>query len=461
MLSLAFIAKIVKNKVIIMKKFIKYFLLSFAALGIFGVSVSIESRAASITYADKTTPTPRTGSSGTLMFVNGNGNFKKGEANLAIYCFNSESDNAWSDSVDYRVSGDTIRIMIPYKNGVAKTWSKYIVCRYNPSMNPTVNGWSGVYNQSDDIYFSSFINNQNTITVTGINNDKVTIAELKSYIDYYGILADNHMYLDLSGFTSWEDGYAKFAIYFANPGSTNESRWGESYYNETYYTSFCWKVNGQDNDHLYECVIPNIYSGGKCIWNTVIAARLDPAAETPNWEQKWNQTGDLIYSSSNDNANMIRITGWNDGYLDKDNSIAKDTRLNFYGQYFLNNVSCSGHGNSDSTTSTMWDAVKYEYEHQLSKTFQGDVWTTIADEEGSLIAQAMARYDYIVLYKHYDHSDFINRQESPNKTVYASLAPVKLNDDNNTLLITMIVLLSSALLTTSLLVIKSIKRRKN
>ena len=157
---------------------------------------------------------------------------------------------------------------------------------------------------------------------------------------------------------------------------------------------------------------------------------------------------------------MIRISDWNDGYLDAENSISEATRLEFYGRYFNDVVLCSGHGNSDSTTGDMWNAVKYEYEHHLSRFFEGDVWTTTANPDGNMIEKAMARYDYMVLYKQYAHEDFMNRQESPNKTAYSSIYNFAYNPTNNPTLIIIIIAISILSLG-GLITMAQLKRNRN
>lgn len=374
-------------------------------------------------------PTYPKNGSGNILLVNGSGTyFKSGEADCAVYFFNSESDNQWSEKCNYRISGDTIRVMVPYKNGTAKTWSKLIVCRYNPALDPLINGWDGVYNQTEDIQFSSFLYNQNTVNITGYK-DSGKLNHSLYYFEYHGIRGNNHMYLDLSTFTDWEQGGAKFAIYFAYPEWGDSKDWSLGNSSEGYHLSFCWKVNGQSgNDHLYECIVP----GTNRVWNLVIAVRFNPIQGEPGWYNMWNQTQDLHFTSSNHNANMIRVTDWdNSAYLDADNIISKESRVDFYGKYFLDNVTCSGSGASDATTTAMWNTVKDEYVNHLSTTFQGDVWKAKGDKESEkVIEQAMARYDYIVFYKEYDHEDFIGRDDSPNKTEYSSLvSPIENNID--------------------------------
>lgn len=443
-----------------MNKLFKHLLLALISIGLVGAASFLVSPKTSSVQADTTETYPRNGQSGVIMYVNGQSTyFNSGEADLAVCCWNN-SGSAWTERLTYRCFGDMIRVMLPYKNGASQTWSYFKICRYNPSLDPQTSGDAGVYNETDSIPFSIFIQAQNTITINGYNGDKLTYAEMRSVTNYYGVKAENHMYLDLSGFTDWEQKNAKFALYFACPSSTNETRWGQAYSTGGYYSSFCWKVEGQDNDHLYECIVPNLYSGNSFnLWNLVIAVRFDPVASEPGWSNVWNQTQNLSFNSSNHTGNMIHIDGWNHGEFDVTNSISQETRIGFYGSYFLDTVVCSGSGNSDATTSSMWNSVKVAYENHLSRVFQGVVWTTEASETGSQIAKAMARYDYIVLYKQYNHEDFINRQESPNKTTYQAVTVTgePLDDGVGVILVVVVCLLSITAIAT-IIILKAKKR---
>ena len=451
-----------------MKKIKSLIFLLFAAVLGFGsvatfASQSLNKEAIPVN-AEKTETFPRSGTSGTIMYVSGQSTyFNNGEADLAIYCFNSASESAWSDRVSYRVFGDILRVMLPYKDGQSKTWAKFIICRYNPNLDPSTSGFDGVYNQTDDLYFSSFIQRQNTITVIGYGeNGKLLVSEMKYFYEYFGTQGENHMYLDLSGFTDWDKDGAKFAIYFAYPDTTNETRWSQQYSKDGYYSSFCWKVNGQDNDHLYECIVPNLYGGNNySIWNMVIAVRFSPDAQTPSWNDMslvWNQTQNLSFNTYNHTNNIIRVDNWSHAELDNVNIISRETRLEFYGRYFLNTVVCSGNGNSDATTNDMWNAVKFEYEHHLSRVFQGDIWKLDTEGKETLIAEAMRRYDYITDYKKYNHEDFINRH------------PINQNDSNSNIMndkknsyVSIIVLGSISLLALlgliTIIVVKKIRNR--
>ena len=409
--------------------------------------------------AASTTNYPGTGQSGQILYVTGYGSFFGNQAKLAICCWNN-SGYAWSDAVDYCCYGSLMRIMLPYRNGQSDTWSYFKVCRYNPNLNPKESTDYGVYNQTEDIAFSSMFRGHNTIMITGYGDGNRLNYSL-SKNDYYGIEGEEHVYLDLSGFPDWDSADAKFAIWFGAPNTTDESRWGQSKTSDGYTSSFCWKVNGQTNEHLYECIVPTLHQGSGTIWNFVTVLRINPVASEPTWDQSvlWNKTQDLHFNPDNEAATMIRITGWdNSGELDTENNISKADRLEYFGRYFLNAVQCSGDGESDATTSDMWNAVKYEYQTHLARLYQGDVWTAEGDiESTSLLKQAVARYDYIVLYKQYAHDDFINRAKSPNAPTSNYMLR---NDDFDYMPNILVVIISVSLASVVLITLLKVKRHK-
>ena len=385
-----------------MRKIIKYLLLLPLIGGAFTfVSASKETNPVE---AAQTDTYPNNGSSGTVFYASG---FHSDDCGVALYCYNSESDNAWSERYDYISYSSYTRVMIPYQNGNPKTWSYFIVCSYYKDKNPYVDGWSGVKKQSVNIPFSQFLYAANVIYPSGTQDGKYTVGT--SYNPYYGIQSEEHIYLDLSSFIDWDKDGAKFALYFSHPSSRNSDGWSQANnIGDAYYNSFLWKVNGQTNDHLYEGIVPKQY-GASTIWNSVKAIRYASDAYEPGNGTVWNESQELHFTNENHNLNLIGIDNWGHGELTS--SISSSDRVEFYGRYFLDTVQCSGTGSSDSTTSEQWNALKEEYVYHLDRYYQGDVWKTVANKSGSLIAQAMARYDYIVFYKHYDHEDFINRED--------------------------------------------------
>ena len=395
-----------------MKKILKYLLLLPLIGGAFSF-ISARKEAETVVATESDTY-PRNGSSGTIFYATG---FNSDDCGVALYCFNSESDHTWSEVYDYICYGSYVRVMIPYQNDNPRTWAKFIVCTYYKNKNPHVDGWDGVKKQSVDISFSQFLYAANVIQNTGTNDQgKYTVSTANA--KYYGIKSEERIYLDLSGFTGWESDDAKFALYFAHPVGNNSDGWSKANnIGNSYFSSFLWKVNGQDNDHLYEGIVPYQYDVAT-LWNSVKAFRYAPSASEPGNGEVWNQSQELHFTSDNHNKNLIRIDDWGHGEIYS--TISKEDRLEFFGKYFLNLIECSGHGNIDVTSLERWDMMEYEYVYHLARDYQGDVWKSNADENGSFIEKAMARYDYIVLYKKYDHKDFINRAESPNKTVYAN-----------------------------------------
>ena len=89
---------------------------------------------------------------------------------------------------------------------------------------------------------------------------------------------------------NWKSDGARFAAYFFN-GSGNA--WASM-----------TKVAGQTD--LYEVAAP---SG---TWDKVIFCRMNPSATANNWNNKWNQTGDLTYDG-NKNHYKINSGSWDKG----------------------------------------------------------------------------------------------------------------------------------------------------
>ena len=197
-----------------MKKIHKIFLLGTLLFSAASAAAVLNApKDTKVAEAASTTNYPRNGQSGNVLYVNGSGTyFKNGEAKVAICCWNN-SGSAWTEAIDYRCFGDYLRVMLPYKDGQAQTWSYYKVCRYNPNLDPRVSGDSGVYNQTNDIAFSSMMYGHNVVNITGYGSGNL-INYSFSNSEYYGIQGESRVYLDLCSFTDWETGDAKFALWF-------------------------------------------------------------------------------------------------------------------------------------------------------------------------------------------------------------------------------------------------------
>ena len=384
---------------------------------------------------------PSGGAPGSVVFIEAGSYFNDYDA--VLYCWNTTT-NAFSAKSNYKVPG-TNRIAVFLPSG--GTWNKFIVCRYYKDKDPLFDGWSGVEKQSPDYGFSeTFIYGKNTISLN--SNFEIASAVYNGYT-HYGAGSNERMYLDLSSFTDWENENAKFALYFANPMLSSGDAW----------SSMMTKVEGSENDHLYECTVPGV----NAVWNLVIPVRFDPQVQVPGWWNSgvWTQTNDIYFNDTNHNNNVLTISDWESGSV-KSETITRNQRVEMYGQHFLDTVACSGNGDSDVTTSEQWESVKTQYQN-MHTDYQGDVWTTIAnkDNEASKVAQAMARYDYILFYKKYNHEDFINRGGSAYQTQYAA-SPISVlnNAENNSTSLMIAIIASVSLISVSTLIVVKKSRTK-
>ena len=88
---------------------------------------------------------------------------------------------------------------------------------------------------------------------------------------------------------NWNQSNARFAAYFFGSG--------EAWVSMT-------KVEGQSN--LYEVTVP------EGSWTNVIFCRMNPSASANNWNNKWNQTSDLVYNGSS-NCYTVKEGTWDKG----------------------------------------------------------------------------------------------------------------------------------------------------
>ena len=65
-------------------------------------------------------------------------------------------------------------------------------------------------------------------------------------------------------------------------------------------------MTDDNGDGIYECVVPSGYT-------KVIFCRMNPGASANNWDNKWNQTGDLTIPTNGDNQCAINEDQWDCG----------------------------------------------------------------------------------------------------------------------------------------------------
>lgn len=102
--------------------------------------------------------------------------------------------------------------------------------------------------------------------------------------------ADGGIYLKPN--SNWTQSNARFAAYFFKSSNNSDSKWMSMY--------------ASNKSGYYVCAIPDGY-------DMVILCRMNPSANDNNWNNKWNQTGDLNVPSDEKIVCSIKSGQWDCG----------------------------------------------------------------------------------------------------------------------------------------------------
>ncbi len=91
---------------------------------------------------------------------------------------------------------------------------------------------------------------------------------------------------------NWKKDNARFAAYFFN---NSGNKWVS--------------MTDSDSDGIYEVNIPTGYTFGQ----NVIFCRMNPSTTANNWNNKWNQTADLVIPSDGKNLYTVKENTWDNG----------------------------------------------------------------------------------------------------------------------------------------------------
>lgn len=122
-----------------------------------------------------------------------------------------------------------------------------------------------------------------------VNGDDCKSANQKIKFDEYEKTYNlGWKWLYLNPNSNWKQSNAKFAAYFFTKNVSGE------------YWQWMMKLEGTS---YYGCVIPGSY-------NNVIFCRMNSSATNMNWDNKWNQTGDLTIPTDGKNLFTVPSSSW-------------------------------------------------------------------------------------------------------------------------------------------------------
>ena len=145
--------------------------------------------------------------------------------------------------------------------------------------------------------------------------------------------------------SEWKQSTPRFAVYFFN-NSTGKNTWVN--------------MTQVDSSDYYMVTVP---SGN---WANLIFCRMNGSTTTNNWNNKWNQTGDLTYNASN-RCYVMNSGSWDTGIW----------KTNLFQKPSGNTKTLYFHSSSaTSVNAYWWDS---DYSHEVRGTWPGVVATNIGD----------------------------------------------------------------------------------
>ena len=177
--------------------------------------------------------------------------------------------------------------------------------------------------------------------------------------------ADKVFYLDLSKFDSWKDSNAKFSVNYFGGGVTQS------------FTGFATSVTIDGKSYYKATGIPDAAT-------TIIWVRHNSSAFKPDWNNKWNQTGDLTISSAN-GKNVVKITGWGAGSWSETVSECKTAKITWG---TISETMSKGSTQTISTTLTSGaGSVTYTSSDNSVITVNGSVLTAVGNGTATITAK--------------------------------------------------------------------------
>lgn len=188
----------------------------------------------------------------------------------AAWCWVTNSGGSWFDAVDSDNDGI-------YEVEVPESMNNIIFCCMKAD---AANDWNNKIEQTGDLAMPTTDNNCYIVHESKWN----TIAYAKTYKEP---VVEDVKKLYLKPNSNWTQANARFAAYFFGNGE----RWVS--------------MTASDVSGIYEVPVPTDKNFPK-----VIFCRMNPSATANNWNNKWNQTGDLTIPTDGKNLFTVPNGAW-------------------------------------------------------------------------------------------------------------------------------------------------------
>lgn len=225
----------------------------------------------------------------TVADVDASGNVTvKAAGETTITAIADETDEYKADNASYKltVNPDKVRVYVD----CSKLSNAYIYSWTSNDEHPS-GDWPGTAMTWDDekkMYFYDFnvdLHGQTLNYIINNGNGNSQTEDLQITLSNYENTTSKIKVLYMKPSSDWKQANARFAAYFFGKGDT-------------------WVNMVSLESDLYEVICNSNYPN-------IIFCRMNPSASANNWDNKWNQTGDLTIPS--DGKNLYTVTGWGNG----------------------------------------------------------------------------------------------------------------------------------------------------
>ncbi|MBQ5389061.1 MAG: InlB B-repeat-containing protein [Paludibacteraceae bacterium] len=208
----------------------------------------------------------------TPVILKPNDQWKQANARYAIYYWGDGTDNiGWVEMTDLGCSGEYFTAEVP------ASYLDFKFVRLDPK-------GKGDASKNDGLHWDYKWNETGNLTTPAADKNLLDLSKL--------YLTPN---------SNWKQSNARFAAYFFKKG---DDAFGNTWVS----------MSDSDADGIYECDIPKDKE-----YPNVIFCRMNPSTNTNNWDNRWNQTGDLEFSAYDIKHNYFTVpsgawdnstTGW-------------------------------------------------------------------------------------------------------------------------------------------------------